>query len=105
MIYVPTEFDNKCVDFDNGILFVYDTEPDTTGNFNYTYYYLDYHYLEKSGLTDTLPVDCIDSNFLTNNIHYRNDITDVYILYSIFLLVPLLFIIFIVRCFFRGKLV
>ena len=86
-IYVP-DFDYECyVVLDKDTIRAYDTVPILEETINYTDYYVNSHYLEKKGIEtiETIPT-CIDKNVLTDNWYYRNDLSDILIIITIFCL-------------------
>lgn len=80
MIYVPTLNNNNCVViYDKDTIRVYDTQPQSNVLTNYTDYFINSHYLSKSGseVFATFNDTCISSNNLTTDFYYRNDLFEI----------------------------
>ena len=86
MIYVPNYQNYACVSvYNNETLRAYETTPTINSNINYTDYFVNSHYLSRDGVQNfsqysTLPT-CI--NNLTDNFYYRNDFSEVLIVFII----------------------
>ena len=107
MIYVPDNNDSACYYMQsNNVLRAYDTTPRLNGSSTYTDYMVDNHYLYRRGEQSwgsysTLP-QCLSSSDISTNYFYRTDITDICILFTIFVGINYLFISKLVKVFFRG---
>lgn len=87
-IYVPSFTSNSCVVvLDKDTIRVYDNQPLDFQEVNYTDYYINSHYLSKSGSIvygDSSFIDsCISNNDLTSDSFYRNDIDSILIIFFI----------------------
>lgn len=87
MIYVPEDFIyNKCyVVQSENVIRGYDRVPVNNSTYNYRDYYINsnYIYRDNSGTWSqytTLPV-CLDSNVITNDFYYRNDFSNICIIF------------------------
>lgn len=86
-IYVPN-LNYKCFSIiDKDTIRAYLTTP-TTGTITYDDYYLNSHYLVKRGSQtfsnyNTYTIYCINSSNLTNDFYYRNDLSDILIVFFI----------------------
>lgn len=88
-IYVPedTTF-NKCyVVQSSGIIRGYNKVPANGVEYSYRDYYIDSNYIYKDGTGNwsqysTLPI-CLASDVITNDYYYRNDFSDILIMFSI----------------------
>lgn len=88
MIYVPNLDDYVCfVVRDSETIRAYKTMPRQGENVEYRDYFYNSNYLYQDGTQNfgtysTIPV-CLDSSVLTNDFYYRNDITDILIIFLI----------------------
>lgn len=91
MIYVPFEniTDFKCYTiYDKDTIRAYVQTPQIGGSSNYTDYYVNSHYLSRNGTqqwgqyTQSLPV-CVDTNKITNDFYYRNDLSNILTIFLI----------------------
>lgn len=92
MIYVP-EFTNNscCYLYDSNTLRCYDSIPQNNITVNFKDYFVNSHYLSRSGSTQfgsyyTLNFDCIDNNLFTTSYFYRNDATDIMLLFMLIII-------------------
>lgn len=89
-IYVPSD-DYACYYMiDSNTIRAYNTQPRLNSNVDYTDYYVNSHYLFKNGTQSfgqysTLPT-CIGSDYITENILYRNDLSDTLVIFLIIVL-------------------
>lgn len=65
----------------------YETYPRNNGSSNYVDFYINSHYLEVTGTQSwsnytTLPV-CMDTNVITNDFYYRNDMPGIMVMFLI----------------------
>ena len=87
-IYVPI-LDYACyVVYDKDTIRAYHQQPTYNSNIDYTDYFINSHYLERTGTTTfnqyyTLPT-CIDKSHFTTDFHYRNDYVSSLIIFVIF---------------------
>lgn len=107
-IYLPINSvdDFTCyVVFDSNIIRAY-KEPLIIGDNVYIDFYINSHYLEKEGIqnissTIEMPV-CMNSDLITTNYYYRNDISHILVIFFILLLILFVFPYLVFRRFF-GK--
>lgn len=93
MYYVP--FDNKddyqCYTvYDSNTIRAYKNEPLINSNNEYTDFYINSHYISKSGFqyietTQELPL-CINKDYITNDYWYRLDLAHILVIVSFFLM-------------------
>ena len=87
MIYVP-DLNYKCyVVRDTNTIRAYKRVPTNNSTIDYRDYYYNSNYLYQDGEQTfsqytTLPT-CLDSNVLTDNSYYRNDIADILFIFTI----------------------
>lgn len=87
-IYVPNLSEYQCVVVQNATtLRAYTTEPRRNSSSVYDDYYYMAHYTNTTGTqtwgsTSTLPT-CLSTAQLTDNVYYRNDFSDILIIFSI----------------------
>ena len=91
-IYLPVEniSDFQCYSVkDKDTIRAYKKVPSINSNSDYVDFYINSHYLEKEGnenwgkWENYLPT-CLSSNSITTNIEYRNDFSDIMIIFFIF---------------------
>jgi hypothetical protein len=86
-IYLPN-INYQCISvYDANTIRAYETQPSINIDINYTDYFINSHYLIKTGIqhfsdVDTIPI-CIVSEQLTTDWYYRNDITDILLIITI----------------------
>lgn len=91
-IYVPEFANGNCAYiYNSDIIRVYDSTPRQNTTINYTDYYIKSSYISNTGSTtfsnySTLPV-CINSDNITTNYMYRNDISNIMITFLILLII------------------
>lgn len=90
MLYVPDNTFSCYVVNDSNTIRAYHTNPNYNTVVNYTDYYVNSHYMSREGSQtfsnySTLPT-CIDSNNLTTDFYYRNDLADILIIFSIIII-------------------
>lgn len=88
-IYLPTYTNSNCIVVrDKDIIRVYESQPQQNNQYyNYTDYYINSHYLTNSGSQQfnqysTLP-SCRNHNEFTKEVFYRNDFSDILIIFTI----------------------
>lgn len=87
-LYVPdTSYACYSV-IDKDTIRAYQTMPYNDSYVNYIDYYVNSHYMEKTGFQHfsqytTLPT-CLSSSILTDDIYYRNDLDSILIIFLIF---------------------
>lgn len=92
MIYVPDLNNYSCVYmYSSNTLRAYIQAPNYDTTVNYRDYYINSNYLytdgqQYFGTYSTLPV-CLSSSVLTDEVYYRNDITDILICFFILAIV------------------
>jgi len=110
-IYLPIEnfTSYSCYTvYDKDTIRAYKSTPQVNSSSYYTDFYINSHYLKKDGFQQwgnyntNLPV-CFDKNNLTNAYMYRNDISDVLIVFSLIVLIIYIPIDKIIKTFFRGR--
>lgn len=90
MIYVPYDNinDYKCYTlYDKDTIRAYISTPQFNTSSNYTDYFINSHYVFREGVQtwgnySTLPI-CLSTDNLTNEIYYRNDFSDILIIFVI----------------------
>lgn len=81
-VYVPSYNTSNCAYiYSTDIIRVYETTPRQNASINYKDYYIKSSYIYNTGTTNftqysTLPT-CIDSNRITTDFWYRNDIMSI----------------------------
>lgn len=94
MIYVPNLENFACIVVQSdSTIRAYETMPAHNSTVNYIDYYVNSHYLFKTGSqtygnTSTIPT-CLSSDNLTSSVYYRNDFTDILIIFVILALICL----------------
>lgn len=87
MIYLPIEnFSDYSFYYllDSETIRVYDTNPIIDTDVPYTDYFINSHYLSKTGIEHiSLVPTPLDVNLLTNSVYYRNDFSDILIIFLI----------------------
>lgn len=92
LIYLPEyQNDNCAYIYNSDIIRVYDSKPQHNSTISYKDYYIKSSYIFNNGVTSfssysTLPT-CISSDRITTNVFYRNDLSDILIIFFILLLV------------------
>ncbi len=90
-IYLPIEniSDYKCYSVsDQDTIRAYVQQPQLDSSSQYVDFYINSHYLQKSGVqswgqwNNTLPV-CLSSNNITNEVYYRNDFDSILIIFLV----------------------
>lgn len=95
MIYVPNYVDTNCAYiYNSDIIRVYDSVPQADTSVNYKDYFVNFDYNYNEGTTtfsqfSTLPV-CISSDRITTDVYYRNDISQIFIIFSVLVVFVLL---------------
>ena len=91
-IYLPVNNFNAFACYsviDKDTIRAYRTQPQIDSSSEYVDFYINSHYLQKTGTqswsyyTEYLPT-CIDKNSITNNYYYRNDFTSSLFIFTIF---------------------
>lgn len=92
MIYVPEYNQGNCAYiYNTDIIRVYDSQPRNNTTIAYKDYYIKSSYIYNEGSTtfsnySTLPT-CINSQRITTNVMYRNDMADILIMFFIIVLI------------------
>lgn len=87
-IFVPNYTQGQCAYiYNSDIVRVYDSLPTHNSTISYKDYYIKSQYIYNTGQTSftqysTLPV-CISDNRITTDVFYRNDISDILIIFVI----------------------
>lgn len=89
-IYLPITITNSnCIEIrDKDTIRVWETRPQQNNQYyNYTDYYINSHYLSKNGSQQfnqysSIPT-CVDHTTITDDYFYRNDISDILIIFTI----------------------
>ena len=90
-IYLPIEniSDYKCYSvLDKDTIRAYVQQPKIDSSSQYVDFYINSHYLQKSGTqswgqwNNTLPV-CLSSSSITNDVYYRNDFDSILIIFLV----------------------
>ena len=89
LIFVPESTTyNKCyVVQSEGVIRGYDRVPSNNVSYNYRDYYIRSNYIYKDGngiwnQYSTLPI-CLDEDIITNDFYYRNDFSNILIIFLI----------------------
>lgn len=89
-VFIPYFTENSCVSIDyvnQGYLRVYDYRPTANSDVNYTDYFIDKHYLDRTGIQHfsnyNVNVSCIDKSRITSDVMYRYDYYQTLILFLI----------------------
>ena len=88
-VYLPTFTNNSCiVTLDKDTIRVYDSLPQFDSYANYTDYFVNSHYLSKSGqeFITTVPV-CENNNDFTTDVYYRFDFDNIMVIFFILLII------------------
>ena len=91
-VYVPEYNSNNCAYiYNSDVIRVYNSTPSHNTTISYKDYYIKSSYIYNEGSTtfsnySTLPV-CINSNRITTNVMYRNDIDSILVVFFILLLI------------------
>lgn len=107
MIYVP-EFNNNtcCYMNDSNTLRCYEYRPTYNSNVNYTDYFVNSHYLTRTGTQSfgsyNTSINCIATSNLTTAYFYRNDAVDIMLLFLLIVGFIFFFGRLFLRTFFRG---
>lgn len=87
MIYLPDEIsDTKCAYlYDKDTIRVYDSIPTQNQDINYTDYFINSHYLSRTGTTHfgnytTINYNCLDTSNFTTKYVYRNDLMEILVI-------------------------
>lgn len=88
-IYVPELNNSYCVVvYNHNTLRVYNTTPEINQSTNYTDYFINSHYLSKTGSEVlTSGVTCLSVADLTTDVYYRNDFDSILVIFFILLLI------------------
>lgn len=103
MLYVPNINNNNCVVVVNSeTIRVYERQPVFNESINYIDYYVNSHYISKSGSEEfsryqNLPT-CVQKNILTSSVEYRNDFNDIL---TIFLILTIIIVVIPTKIVFR----
>lgn len=88
MIYVPEYTSSNCAYiYNSDVIRVYDSVPQHNSTISYKDYYIKSSYIYNTGSTTfstytSLPT-CIDSNRITTDVYYRNDIDSILIIFLV----------------------
>lgn len=91
-VYVPEFNEGNCAYiYNTDIIRVYESQPQHNSTIRYKDYYIKSSYIYNEGSTSfssysTLPV-CINTNRITTNVMYRNDIDSIMVVFFILLLI------------------
>lgn len=91
LIYLPQELNNNnCVslqNLNNNFIRVYDSIPVANSSVDYTDFFIDSHYIQRTGVQTfgnfTTNVICENNNNFTTEFWYRNDLLDIMGIYFI----------------------
>lgn len=90
-IYLPIEniSDYKCYSvYDKDTIRAYVQQPQLDSSSQYVDFYINSHYLQKTGTqtwgqwNNTLPI-CLTSSSITNDVYYRNDLDSILIIFLV----------------------
>ena len=88
MIYVPNLENYDCfVVQSEGVIRAYEEIPSRNSSINYRDYYIQSNYIYRDGIqnfgsTSNLPI-CIQNSEITSEVYYRNDFSDILIIFII----------------------
>ena len=91
-IYLPVDNVNEFACYsviDKDTIRAYRTQPQVDSSSEYVDFYINSHYLEKTGIqswgqwSSSLPI-CISKDTFTNNYYYRNDFASSLFIFTIF---------------------
>lgn len=109
MIYMPEDTTyNKCyVVQSSDIIRGYDRVPKNNESYNYRDYYINSSYIYKDGYSNwgsytNLPI-CLDSNVITNNMWYRQDIDKIVIVFGFIFFFIFFFIVKLFKRLINGR--
>lgn len=92
MIYLPEDSTyNKCYVVQNeDVIRGYDRIPTNNSSYSYRDYYINSNYIYKDGTGSwsqytTLPI-CLETDVITNDFYYRNDLMDILVCFFIIVL-------------------
>jgi len=88
-VYLPSFTSSNCIVVkDKDTIRLYETLPTLGDSVNYTDYFINSHYLTKSGveLIDSVAA-CESQDNFTNEIYYRNDFDSICIIFIVFALI------------------
>lgn len=94
MIYVPQFNNNSCIVITNSdTIRVYEFQPYYNSNVPYKDYYIKSNYIFNSNVAyfsnySTLPT-CQDNSRFTTNVYYRNDLSEIMVIFAILCIVCL----------------
>lgn len=107
-IYVPDLDNYDCfVVRDSNTIRAYVDLPQNNTTINYRDYYFNSNYVFQDGSQSfsqyaALPV-CLDNNVLTDNYYYRNDFSDILIIFVVICGLPVLLVTKMIKTFFLGR--
>ena len=86
-IYLPDEvLDSNCAYvYDSDTIRVYEEIPYQNSTIDYTDYFVNSHYISRTGSTSfgswgTIQYNCLNSSNFTTNAIYRNDLSEIFII-------------------------
>lgn len=91
-IYLPQFTNGQCVHIQNDeTIRVYSQQPYQNSTISYTDYFIDSHYMSQPGEQyfnqySTIP-SCLDSNRITTDFYYRNDLFEILAIFLIILII------------------
>lgn len=87
MIYLPVEITNNMCAYvyDRDTIRVYESRPQNNRTIAYTDYFINSHYISRTGTTtfnnySTLNYDCLPAENFSKSVSYRNDLPDILII-------------------------
>lgn len=93
-IYVPNFDNNTCVSIDyinSGYLRAYQVKPYANSTIAYTDYFVNSHYLDRTGYQTfgnyNTAISCISTDRLTNQVEYRNDFNEILLTFVLLALI------------------
>ncbi len=106
MIYVPNINYACYVIQDSNTIRAYKTQPSLNSTVPYIDYYINSHYMERSGSQQfgnyNVNVQCLDKSKLTDTFMYRNDIGDILLVFVLMLVILIFPIKMLFKSLFRG---
>lgn len=71
-------------------------------DYDYTDYFVNSHYISKTGTSPTSCSACIDPSYITSSSYYRNDFDSISNIVFIFVILNMMIVMWFVHSFFRG---
>lgn len=108
VVYVPEFTPNSCCYMnDSQTMRCYDRKPVLNSTIGYIDYFVNSHYLSRTGVTNfgnytSISYDCLDTSKLTTDFYYRNDFGDILLVFFIMVFFVFFIVSKCIRVFFHG---